>query len=279
MPNEFRQKMDFDPFQIRLLGNYIYALRDPRDNKIFYVGQGKGNRVFDHLKDAQSTIDAATLFSQISSKLLRIIDIWNNDEEVEILFIAHGLPEESKELIDKLESSVYDALSVSQNGATSNENTPPGSSFLTMENLEFYSADFVNPSRPISAVFIFPIHNTSGSRESYYEATRKYWKIGSQYRSIENAFAVGVEEGYSHAAFRIKDWVFEEGRKKWIFNEDPNQYPDILDELLRKNWKNILRPALGHFQRGAHIVAEFDGKGRFRIIKGSADKATWHDCV
>ena len=30
---------------------YVYLYSDPRDDKIFYVGKGKNNRVFQHLKD------------------------------------------------------------------------------------------------------------------------------------------------------------------------------------------------------------------------------------
>lgn len=31
---------------------YVYLLKDPRDKSIFYVGKGKGNRVFNHHEDA-----------------------------------------------------------------------------------------------------------------------------------------------------------------------------------------------------------------------------------
>ena len=36
---------------IRKIGYYVYLLTDPITNEIFYVGKGKGNRVFSHLKD------------------------------------------------------------------------------------------------------------------------------------------------------------------------------------------------------------------------------------
>lgn len=34
------------------LKSYVYVLIDPRDNKIFYVGKGVGNRVFFHVNQA-----------------------------------------------------------------------------------------------------------------------------------------------------------------------------------------------------------------------------------
>lgn len=39
----------FSDFTAEQLGSYVYRLRDPRDHETFYVGKGKGNRVFAHL--------------------------------------------------------------------------------------------------------------------------------------------------------------------------------------------------------------------------------------
>ena len=36
---------------ITKLGYYVYLLSDPSNGEIFYVGKGKGNRVFSHFKD------------------------------------------------------------------------------------------------------------------------------------------------------------------------------------------------------------------------------------
>ena len=36
---------------------YVYRLIDPRTGQTFYVGKGHGDRVFDHIKEAESSID------------------------------------------------------------------------------------------------------------------------------------------------------------------------------------------------------------------------------
>jgi hypothetical protein len=38
------------------LEHYVYRLVDPRDEKTFYVGEGQGNRVFDHAKNAMKKL-------------------------------------------------------------------------------------------------------------------------------------------------------------------------------------------------------------------------------
>jgi len=43
---------EFSTKTIEKIGYYVYLLLDPRNNKIFYVGKGKGNRLFDHISGA-----------------------------------------------------------------------------------------------------------------------------------------------------------------------------------------------------------------------------------
>ena len=42
----------FDEKTQQALGYYVYMLIDPSNNKPFYVGKGKNNRVFDHIEYA-----------------------------------------------------------------------------------------------------------------------------------------------------------------------------------------------------------------------------------
>ena len=44
---------EFNAYIQEKLGWYVYCLRDPRDKKIFYIGKGKGNRVFAHANNAK----------------------------------------------------------------------------------------------------------------------------------------------------------------------------------------------------------------------------------
>jgi len=39
---------------IEKLGYYVYALIDPRNKKVFYVGKGKGNRIYAHVEASES---------------------------------------------------------------------------------------------------------------------------------------------------------------------------------------------------------------------------------
>ena len=43
----------FPPEVIQKLGTYVYRLIDPRNGETFYVGKGKGNRVFAHMRGEQ----------------------------------------------------------------------------------------------------------------------------------------------------------------------------------------------------------------------------------
>lgn len=51
------------------LGFYVYALRDPRDGQVFYVGKGVGDRVFAHQREADDSAEVQ------SAKLQRISHI------------------------------------------------------------------------------------------------------------------------------------------------------------------------------------------------------------
>ena len=74
MKNKFSSKT------IRELGSYVYIYSDPDTHKPFYVGKGKGNRVFDHLKDTKE-----------SEKVKYLKRLSDDGKEPIIEILVHGM--------------------------------------------------------------------------------------------------------------------------------------------------------------------------------------------
>lgn len=254
----------FDPLQSERLGNYVYALKDPRDNKIFYVGQGVSNRVFSHFGEAEALLQGTGVYS---SKRARIIDVWSDGESVEWFILAHNLPAES---LDHVESSVLNALEISQNGHCLNIVSGPNSSFLSAGDVKALGAKAVDSTLRINRLFIFPIHNAlSTSADSVYQATRASWKVNSKYYSLES-YAVGVKNGISIGGFKINSWEPSGDRSAFVGSSSV--------ELENYNWKNIINGSLGYWQRGNYLVVELNGKGQFKFLHGCSDRS-WRELV
>jgi hypothetical protein len=268
----------FDILQKEKLGKYIYALRDPRDGKIFYVGQGINDRVFEHFNEADNCLKVSLPFKQMSSKVIRILDVWNNNEDVEWIILSHNLPTDNN-IADFIESAIFDGLSESQNGETLNEFSPPNSSRLLPEDLDAMAAEFVNPTTPYDNVFIFSIQNALTKGISPYNATRTTWAVSNYNQTLNPAYAVGLKNSISKGSFQISGWTVVAGSIKHEFSSPGHPNPTDYQPLLNKNWNNVLSVAKGFWQRGNYLIVTFNGNGKFRIIRGSRDTTTWHNCI
>ena len=76
----------FSDKTVKELCFYVYSLVDPRNSKIFYIGKGSGNRVFQHC-------EAALLENKESLKLNLIRDIIASGAKVEHYILRHKLSE------------------------------------------------------------------------------------------------------------------------------------------------------------------------------------------
>ena len=95
------------PNILKKLGHYVYIYSDPDTKEIFYVGKGKGNRLYAHLKDVKD-----------SSKVRRIKEIkkrHNSDPIIEILI--HGIirPEEAAYLEYQRKLELYKSAKARSN--------------------------------------------------------------------------------------------------------------------------------------------------------------------
>ena len=54
-------KYEITPEIAKILKSYVYIYSDPRNGKPFYIGKGKGNRLFSHIQDKSDTQKVALI--------------------------------------------------------------------------------------------------------------------------------------------------------------------------------------------------------------------------
>ena len=96
---------DFPGGVAKQLKWYVYRLIDPRNGETFYVGKGKGNRVFVHAKGQLQGGDEEEEISD--PKLLRIKRIQEAGLEVGHVIHRHGLSTEDRAF--EVEAALIDA--------------------------------------------------------------------------------------------------------------------------------------------------------------------------
>ena len=213
---------NFSPRTEEALKYYVYLLVDPRDNKIFYVGKGKGDRVFDHLRCATSS-DAE------SEKLNTIRDIQKAGMEVRYYMVRHGMEKESEAYL--VESVLIDLLTFRDFSSVANiTNIQAGHhqfdrGIKTAEELEaLYNGGELEEHGIVDRVLTININGTYNlhrdEENGLYEATRKSWKLSprraekvqyvlSEFRGVVRAIFVPDSEKWTHEPGDPHRWMFE----------------------------------------------------------------------
>lgn len=181
----------FPPEVADKLQYYVYRLIDPRNGETFYIGKGKGNRVFAH---ARGDIETDSL----SEKMTRIRSIHIAGFDVAHVIHRHGLSEKSS---FEVEAALIDAYP----GITNIMNGHGNSDFGAMHSSEIIkkyaaeTAEFEHKALLISV-------NRSALDNSLYEAIRYAWRL-SKKKASEAEVILATVQGLIVGAFVAEKWL------------------------------------------------------------------------
>jgi hypothetical protein len=224
------------------LRHYVYIYIDPRDESVFYVGKGKGNRAFAHLKDGKE-----------SAKVKRIKDIEAEKKKARIEILVHGLDEQTAL---KVEASVIDLLGPSMltNAVRGYQSRTHGRMKIDQIN-GLYQAGPAKIEEPSMLIRINKLYRHTMSPMDLYEATRGYWKVNAK-RSAKAQLAIAVYQGIIREVYEIEQWL----RAMTTFTNRDEEKSGVEDR-----WEFIVRiapPKLRKKYLYRSVAHVFEGKGR-----------------
>lgn len=197
------------------LSYYVYCLVDPTDNKVFYVGKGKNNRVFNHIENVedQTENDTDQLIDE-GEKNKRIKEI--GAQNVKHFILRHGLTEDQAL---QLESTLIDFLMDERvNGGTKHlTNLVHGhhhydKGIKTPEeiNAQYPEKDF-RPKEEDKIIIV--LLNSLKDNDNIYDRARGDWAFKEE-KVKECTHVLAVYHGVVRAVYPVSPDVWEMTRAK-----------------------------------------------------------------
>ncbi|RJP41662.1 MAG: hypothetical protein C4547_01395 [Phycisphaerales bacterium] len=176
---------------VRQLKTYVYRLIDPRNGETFYVGKGKGNRVFAHVR-------ADVGGDEIDNKLRRIREIQMAGFEVSHIIHRHGMDDRTAMEVEAALIDAYPGLTNVMGGAGSGD-------YGVMHAREIINRYCAEPATFVHRALLINVNRTA-LETSVYEATRYAWKI-SRAKAEKAEVVLAVFRGVIVGAFVARRWL------------------------------------------------------------------------
>lgn len=170
-----------------LNGYYVYALIDPRNDKVFYIGKGTGNRIFSHEIESGKSPESET----IKLKTIRLIE--EAGFNVKRVVVNWGLTENEA---FAAEASLINLLNINSEIKLSNivsghhvHEALTAEEFDNIYGAEALSEDDITHS--ILVIKINKLYHRGMTPKELYEATRGFWVASlERVKNIQYVFAV-----------------------------------------------------------------------------------------
>jgi hypothetical protein len=175
---------------------YVYRLIDPRNGETFYVGKGRDNRVFEHIRGVLKQEDA----SEMDYKTKRILEIQRANLPVLHVIHRHGI--KLQETAYEVEAALMDAYPGLTNIAGGHGSLERGCRHVD-EIIAKYNAAPLEPKEPLILIFI---GRALGEGRNVYEAVQAAWRM-SRKEAERRALVLAYDGDLVVGAYRPDRWL------------------------------------------------------------------------
>jgi uncharacterized protein len=175
------------------LKSYVYVYCDPTDGSVFYVGKGKGNRCFEHLKSDDE-----------SEKCLRIKKLRDRKIEPRIDILAFGLTEEEALIV---EAAAIDLIGINNltNRQLGHNSARYGRRSVDDVCAQLGDASVESFEHNMVLIRINKLYDPTFNDLQLYDATRGIWEIAESKRNLVT-HACALFQGKIREVYEIASW-------------------------------------------------------------------------
>jgi hypothetical protein len=184
----------FSEAVVRALGHYVYRLIDPRNGATFYVGRGKGNRVFSHAAGQEKPINSE------DTEALKLKTIWairSAGFAVQHVIHRHGMDEDTAKEVEAALIDAYPGLTNIQGGYGGSRGA-----MHAEEVISVYEAPVAEFRHNVILINV----NKSSEDQDLLDAVRYAWKI-SPIKARKFDYVLAVRRGLIIGVFRALEWL------------------------------------------------------------------------
>ena len=176
----------------KILKSYVYVYIDPRNGKPFYIGKGKGNRLFSHLKD-QSDIE----------KVAQIAEIRHSGKKPRIEILRYGLSDSEARLVEAASIDLIGKAKLTNRVSGYHEGS--FGRITSQRVISMLTAKKIKVQHKAILITINKLYRSDMSKEELYETTRGIWVVGETRRN-KVEYAMALFQGIVLEVYRIKHW-------------------------------------------------------------------------
>lgn len=199
----------FTPEAIKELKYYVYRLVNPKNGLTFYVGKGKGNRVFAHVKGELKEYEGVNYFTKeetedkASLKMETIRKI--HDDHLEVIHIIHRYGMDEAQAFE-VEQSLIDVYSLEHlTNKIKGKDADRGAESAIVLNRKLSAEQFIDsPDNP--KYIIIKINNSwIDRRGDRYLATRSAWRVRLE-KAKQYPYVLSVTNGIVCEVYKVDQW-------------------------------------------------------------------------